>query len=62
MLSFGFRHNSADKCIYFKFNDEYGVVTSLCVDDVLTISTNTHAINETKSYTSILTIEDERLK
>ena len=26
ILSFGFRHNAADKCIYSKFTSDYGVI------------------------------------
>ena len=35
ILSYGFKHNSADKCIYSKFTDKYGVLVCLYVDDML---------------------------
>ena len=50
ILSNGFRHNNADKCIYSKFTDEYSVVICLYVDDLLIFGTNMKAISETKKY------------
>ena len=44
ILSYGFRHNSADKCIYSKFTNDYGVVICLYVDDLLIF------VSETKEY------------
>ena len=38
VLSYGFQHNSADRCIYSKFNDQYGVIICPYVDDMLIIS------------------------
>jgi hypothetical protein len=35
ILSHGFKHNNADKCIYSKFIDCYGVIICLYVDDLL---------------------------
>ena len=34
ILSYGFRHNSADKCIYSKFTNDYGVVICLYANDL----------------------------
>jgi hypothetical protein len=39
ILSHGFEHNNADKCIYSKFNDCYGVIICLYVDDMLIFGT-----------------------
>ena len=50
ILEYGFTHNSADKCIYSKFTDSFGVIICLYVDDMLIISTNMHGINDTKNY------------
>ena len=49
ILSHGFHHNSADKCIYSNSKD-YGVIICLYVDDMLIVSTNMQGINETKKY------------
>ena len=35
ILSYGFRHNNADKCIYSKFTNDYGVVICLYVKVLL---------------------------
>ncbi|KAM2777882.1 hypothetical protein PS2_010172 [Malus domestica] len=50
ILSYGFRHNSADKCIYSKFTNDYGVVICLYVDDLLIFGTNMKGVSETKEY------------
>ena len=50
ILSPGFCHNGADRCIYSKFTKDYGVIVCLYVDDMLVIGTNMHGINETKKY------------
>ncbi|KAJ9535862.1 hypothetical protein OSB04_un000976 [Centaurea solstitialis] len=52
ILSHGFMHNSGDRCIYSKFNDDYGVIVCLYVDDMLIIGTNMKGVNETKTYLS----------
>ena len=52
ILSYDFKHNSADKCIYSKFTDKYGVLVCLYVDDMLIFGTNMIGINETKEYLS----------
>ncbi|GJZ29427.1 retrovirus-related pol polyprotein from transposon TNT 1-94 [Tanacetum coccineum] len=53
VISFGFKHNSADKCIYTKRTKDYTVVICLYVDDILIISTTIDGISETKSYLSL---------
>ena len=40
ILSSGFTHNNADKCIYSKFTKHYGVIICLYVDDLLIVGTN----------------------
>ena len=50
VLEYGFTHNSADKCIYSKFTDSFGVIICLYIDDMLIISTNMHGISDTKNY------------
>ena len=50
ILSYGFRHNSADKCIYSKFTNDYGVVICLYVDDLLIFGTNMKGVYEIKEY------------
>jgi len=55
----GFHHNGADKCMYFKFTKDFGVIICLYVDDMLIFSTNMIGIVETKRYlTSIFKIKD----
>jgi hypothetical protein len=39
ILSHGFKHNNANKCIYSKFTDCYGVIICLYVDDMLIFGT-----------------------
>uniref|UniRef100_A0A2N9H138 Reverse transcriptase Ty1/copia-type domain-containing protein n=1 Tax=Fagus sylvatica TaxID=28930 RepID=A0A2N9H138_FAGSY len=50
ILSHGFKHNNADKCIYSKFTDCYGVIICLYVDDMLIFGTNMEGISKTKKY------------
>ena len=52
ILCNGFVHNGADKCIYSKFLDEYGVIICLYVDDLLLFGTNVIGINKVKEYLS----------
>ncbi|XP_075100545.1 uncharacterized protein LOC142176513 [Nicotiana tabacum] len=59
ILSTGFVHNNADKCIYSKFTKEYGVIICLYVDDMLIFGTNLQGITETKRYlTSVVKMKD----
>ncbi|KAF5775122.1 putative RNA-directed DNA polymerase [Helianthus annuus] len=53
VTAFGFRHNSADRCIYTKCEPGYTVVICLYVDDMLIISTHLEGISETKKYLSL---------
>ena len=46
ILEYGFTHNTADKCVYSKFIDDFGVIICLYVDDMLIISTNMNGIND----------------
>ena len=50
ILEYGFVHNSADKCVYSKFTEHFGVIICIYVDDMLIIGTNMHGVNDTKSY------------
>jgi hypothetical protein len=50
ILANGFKHNGADKCVYSKFNVEYGVLVCLYVDDMLIFGTNMLGVCETKKY------------
>ena len=50
ILSHGFKHNNADKCIYSKFTNSFGVIICLYVDDLLIFGTNMQGVNDTKKY------------
>lgn len=50
ILSHGFKHTDADKCIYSKFTYCYGVIICLYVDDLLIFGTSMEGISETKKY------------
>ena len=52
ILSDGFVHNDADKCMYPKFTKEYGVIVCLYVDHMLIFGTNMKGLFETKKYLS----------
>nr|GEX12782.1 zinc finger, CCHC-type [Tanacetum cinerariifolium] len=52
ILSNGFTHNSSDRCIYYEFTKEYGVILCLYVDDILIVGTDMNGINETKKFLS----------
>ena len=49
ILSNGFKHNSADKCIYSKFIKDFGVFICFYVDDLLIFGTNMKAYIRPKS-------------
>ena len=49
-LSYGFQHNSANRCIYTKFSDQCGVIICRYIDDMLIISTSKKGVDETKKY------------
>ena len=46
----GFKHNGADKYVYFKFTVEYGVIVCLYVNDMLIFGINMLGVCETKKY------------
>ncbi|KAH9681085.1 hypothetical protein KPL71_026816 [Citrus sinensis] len=50
ILSHGFKHNNADKCIYFKFTHDFGVIICLYIDDLLIFGTNMRGVDDTKKY------------
>ena len=50
ILSHGFKHNNANKCIYSKFTNDFGVIICLYVDDMLIFGTNMHGVSDTKKY------------
>ena len=50
IMSNGFKHNNADKCIYSKFTNNFGVIICLYVDDLLIFGTNMKGILDTKKY------------
>ena len=50
ILSGGFVHNGADKCMYSKFTKKYGVIVCIYVDDMLIFGTNMKGVCETKKY------------
>ncbi|TLX67428.1 hypothetical protein E9993_23285, partial [Labilibacter sediminis] len=52
VTAFGFKHNSADRCIYSKCTNEYTVIIYLYVDDMLIIGNHLVGILETKKYLS----------
>jgi hypothetical protein len=59
ILSNGFKHNGANKCIYSKFTKDYGVIVCLYVDDMLIFETNMKGVYETKKYlTSMFKMKD----
>ena len=59
ILTNSFKHNGADKCVYFKLTVEYGVIVCLYVDDMLIFGTNMLSVCETKKYlTSVFKMKD----
>ena len=59
ILSNGFKHNGANKCIYSKFTEDYGVIVYLYVDDMLIFGINMKGVCETKRYqTSMFKMKD----
>src|SRR3954462_6930621 len=52
ILKFGFRYNSADRCLYSKTTSAYKVLVCLYVDDMLIVSTDMVGVTETKDYLS----------
>nr|KAJ0201752.1 hypothetical protein LSAT_V11C600334860 [Lactuca sativa] len=52
VTTFGFQHNSVDRCIYSKHTSDCIVVICLYVDDMLIIGNHLEGILETKKYLS----------
>ena len=53
ILSFGFKLNQVDKCVYSKFDNQgNGVVICLYVDDMIIFGTNLIKVQETKDFLS----------
>ena len=53
ILSFGFKLNQADKCVYTKIDEQgNGVVICLYVDDMLSFGTGIVQVQETKYFLS----------
>lgn len=58
ITSYDFRHNNADKCVYSKFTNKFGVVNCLYVNDCLIFGTKLEGFYATKKYlTSIFKID-----
>jgi hypothetical protein len=52
VTAFGFKHSSADRCIYTKCIADCTIIICLYVDDMLIISNHLEGISETKKYLS----------
>ena len=50
LISAGFSVNEADKCVYYRYGGDQGVILCLYVDDILIFGTNTAVIEEIKSF------------
>ena len=50
ILSNGFRHNNADKCLYSKTYGDYLVIVCLYVNGMLILSDDMKGITETKRF------------
>lgn len=50
ILANGFKHNSADRCIYTKAINNYVVIINLYVDDLLVFSNSIFGIQKTKKH------------
>ena len=51
-MSYSFKHNNVNRCIYSKFTKSDGVIVSLYVDDLLIFGTSMENIKETKKHMS----------
>ena len=49
-MSYGFKQNNADKCIYSKFTNNCDVIICLYVDELLIVEINMKDIHDTKKY------------
>jgi hypothetical protein len=52
LTSAGFSVNEADKCVYYRYDGDQGVILCLYVDDILIFGTRTNMIDEIKSFLS----------
>jgi hypothetical protein len=52
LTSTGFVVNEADKCVYYRYGGDEGVILCLYVDDILILGTSLDVIKETKDFLS----------
>lgn len=52
IISFGFKHNSVDKCLYYKVCENYVIFICLYVDDMFIMCNHMDEIKETKRFLS----------
>jgi len=52
LTSAGFNMNEADKCVYYRYGGDDGVILCLYVDDILIFGTSTAVIDEVKAFLS----------
>jgi hypothetical protein len=52
LTSIGFVVNEADKCVYYRYGGDEGVILCLYVDDILILGTSLDVIKETKGFLS----------
>jgi hypothetical protein len=52
LTSVGSVVNEADKCVYYHFGGDEGVILCLYVDDILIFGTNLNVIKEVKTFLS----------
>ena len=50
LTSVVFSVNKTDKCVYYRYGGDQGVILCLYVDDILIFGTNTAVIEEIKSF------------
>ena len=52
IISFGFKENTIDQCIYLKFSGSKSIILVLYVDDILLASSDVELLHETKRFLS----------
>ena len=52
IISFGFKENTVDQCIYLKFSGSKFIILVLYVDDILLASSDVGLLHETKRFLS----------
>ena len=52
LISAGFTVNEADKCVYYRYGGDEGVILCLYVDDILIFGTNLNVIKAVKDFLS----------